>query len=288
MFSFLKKQPKPEFDLTIHERYKHLLTQPEFAAIANDTLKYLGKLGKIKEFYDGRIVMNLNGEIATFSMDNLVRRCKTEDFINVSNIVKDHFDTLLDPGKDDYINSLIKDFNKAHDKLVVRVYPDNFISEDTLANVISKVDFPTTNTVLCLDVGEGYNILFKEDAEKWGISHETLFEIGLSNLSTADTTVNLLSNDDFEIYELRGSHAAALSLAPEKILTPSIGLYGSAIAIPTANNSFIMPLNNPAESTDLTIFKKLIRDIFMNEQSNITDDLFHYQDGKFEILKTVN
>ena len=190
-------------------------------------------------------------------------------------------------GKEDTINDIIEDFDKASKHLAVRIYNQDFMVSFKLEELAHRKDLEGTVTVLVLDLPDSVESVLKTNIEKWGKQPEELFSIALDNLKEKfkreaeriDNNFLKLSGEDIFIT------SDALFFGRNKTC---IGKFGSIFCIPNRDLLVSFPINTDLDvEVGLQLMIPYAEETFdKSEDMAITSHIFWHYEGKNELIYT--
>jgi hypothetical protein len=284
MFGLFSKKDK-NFDRRMPAHYEGIVTQKEYETILDYAVAYLQQISEIISAKDGTIVIKKADkpeEEMQCHLDNLTRRCKSEDVSEWQTIVNQHFARLnVDPHKVKYI---FKDFDFAEPMVKYAVRHASMV--DKIDDVVHRVDLPETGTFLVLDTDESFRYIRKNDILEWGKTEEELFEIAAQNVALEKIEIaEILWAEKFEAYTFfSGDFSASFIVELEKNAEFSIGRYGAVVTIPSKGTAIVHPLNGATALDFIVSFYGMMRNFYVEDQVPITDNFYWYYEGQFELF----
>lgn len=265
--------------------YEGIVTQKEYETIVDYAVAYLQQISEIVAVKDGTIAIkqaDKPNEEMLCHLDNLTRRCKTEDPREWQTIVNQHFARLkIDPHKAKYI---FKDFDYAEPMIKYTVRHASIV--DKIDEVVHRIDLPETATFLVLDTDESFRYIRKNDIKEWEKTEAELFEIARQNVAAEDIQIGeILWADTFEAYTfLSGDFSASFIVELERNAEFSIGRYGAVVSIPSKGTAIVHPLHGATALDFIVSFYKMMRSFYEEDQVPITDRFYWYYEGRFELF----
>jgi Protein of unknown function (DUF1444) len=284
MFGLFSKKDK-NFDRRMPAHYEGIVTQKEYETILDYALAYLQQISEIVSAKDGTIIIKRGDkpeEEMQCHLDNLARRCKSEDPSEWQTIVNQHFARLnVDPHKAKYI---FKDFDFAEPMIKYAVRHASIV--DKIEEVVHRVDLPETGTFLVLDTDESFRYIRKNDIKEWEKTEKELFEIARQNVALEEIQIGeILWADKFEAYTfLSGDFSASFIVELEKNAAFAIGRYGAVVTIPSKGTAIVHPLNGATALDFIVSFYEMMRNFYVEDQVPITDKFYWYYEGRFELF----
>lgn len=224
-------------------------------------------------------------DLPTLGLDNLARACKQNRLDDYSEIVAEHFTSIIESIR--FRKTFEKsegDFDQVKQYLAVRLYSSEYINAIGFENVIAKPYAGELSVVLIFDFPQTVENVKPEQIVPWGKTSEELFALGLANV---------LNHHDFPIapieigpqedtlYTCEAEHVFAtnilLDLESHREL---IGSGGSLLAAPNRNLALIYPINNLSAVKMIESLCMLVSKIYHESPGAITREIYWYQDGK--------
>lgn len=238
------------------------------------------------DFFNG-VVIRKDG--LRCGLDNLAQMYHQFSPKEREKLVADHFNTLLKTEQEEKeIFQDISNYQTMKKYLAVRLYPLDYLTSTGEDGLFYKEDLKGILTVLVLDLPSTVLILKPEDAEKWKISKEDLFEVGFRNTFT---------NNKVEITQEKFVENAVLwTIGSETNLFASayiyeiskypkmIGKYGSIISIPHRHIVLVHPINNMSTVKALNQMMIISDGLFKEGPGSISKNIYWYNKGKFTNL----
>lgn len=284
MFGLFSKKDK-NFDRRMPSHYEGIVTQKEYETILDYALAYLQQISEIISAKDGTIIIKKADkpeEEMQCHLDNLTRRCKSEDKTEWQTIVNQHFARLnVDPHKVKYI---FKDFDFAEPMVKYAVRHASMV--DKIDEVVHRVDLPETGTFLVLDTDESFRYIRKNDIIEWGKTEKELFDIATQNVALEKIEIaEILWAEKFEAYTFfSGDFSASFIVELEKNAEFAIGRYGAVVTIPSKGTAIVHPLNGVTALAFIVSFYDMMRNFYTEDQVPITDNFYWYYEGRFELF----
>lgn len=262
-FSFMSQKEQIEFQKDLSEYLKS--SYPEFKINFSKGVVY-------------------GSDKTEYGLDNLAQSYHIEPFKTRKDIIKNHFEGVINSGKErEELTKKIKDFNSVKEYISVRIYSQDYI--DQMKNgLIYREDIPEVKSVLVFDLPSIAINIKPEEAKIWGISESELFELGINN-SITKYKVEISKNrvdDDISVWLLASDSIFtannALSLEKNNEL---IGKYGSLIILPNRHAVIVYPIE------DINVIKAVNKIAFLAKMmyeegpGSLTSNLYWYRKGKF-------
>jgi hypothetical protein len=276
---------------SLPERYSNAISEEQYIRVLEIAQDYLIKFGEIIKVSDGLIEFNQRGELNTrFALDNLIRTLAGKDFRDWQTEIEDHFSRVLSEDEDRYD---LDSFEAIRDILGVRVYADTYFGGiDISDQLIFQINFEETKSCLVFDYPNKFQLVFRENFEKWGISEEEAFSIAHDHASHYEVEI---TKHDFETFSqfsfFSSSHSVSYILNFNENASMCIGKAGSIVNIPTQGSAFAIPIDSPNVKEMIEEIGETIVKFFDEDPGNITANYYWYYNGKFtkfDATKTSN
>src|SRR5579864_1466223 len=174
LFSLNKKQ-----SLLPSDRFS-FMQQNEQEAFIKDIQGYFQSKPNFKlDFSQGVVYRENNME---YGLDNLAQTYHQANVDDRKKIIADHFNGIFHGQQEqEKILMDISNFDLAKKYLAVRLYPPDYAQQVGKSFLVYREDLDGVLTVLVLDLPSTITNVKPEQAAKWKISTEKLFDIGLEN-----------------------------------------------------------------------------------------------------------
>lgn len=276
---------KRKIGYNLPDMYKGIVTRDEYKFVMDTAIQYHKENGfVISKIDEGEIVTEVNGEVQHRYLDNLVRTLSSNENGNWRSMIYEHFSKLkYNPSAFDY---LYKDFNYASQFLRVLIKGHNFIFPDKIANYISRIDFPKTNTFLILEFEGQFHYIRKDESLEWEQTEEELFEIAINNIPTNEIETKVYDlQGKFKIYTFfSGDYSASYILKLKKDSDYIQGKFGSLISIPTKGTALACPIENENILELIEIINPDNEKFYHEDPGNITLDYYWLYNNEFHIF----
>ncbi len=273
----------PENELDMPADYHSLLSVAEYRQMLQTIMQYFREKGdRVISTSDGFIrVVDENNTELKFGLDNLVRTVAASAAGNRESVIYTHFNRI-DFSAPAY-QFFFKDFSHAKDHLKLIVKSEEILNHNAGKELVYRVDFPGTCTILVFDYNHQLRLLRREDLPGWERSNEELFSDALFNLAKEKLTVSPLDHPGGHRFFsfLNGDFAAAGMLLIESIAPQTIGDYGALVSIPAKGMAFSSPINDNRVMEQVSILAPMVYEFYAKEPGNISSAFFWFYRGNF-------
>lgn len=273
--------------------YGNLLNFKEYNHLTDLVVNLLTKLYPnapmdITELGMGTIYIDRGEDKLTLNLDNLIRKVAKQEIGGWQRIIELHFTALKD--NTPAYTYLFKDYDYAKQFLKVLIKPDDIMPSDSLELYVYRVDFPSTITFLVLDFEEQLHYINKENAKKWEITTEELFEEAKQNILNEEMTVYEYGfANKFTVYSINnGDFAASFAIFFSEGTEGCIGKYGSLVAIPAKGTVLVHPIETNEVLELILLLEPIVTETFNNAPSNISSNYFWYDGKQFHLFPIAN
>ncbi|HEX5052211.1 MAG TPA: hypothetical protein VFZ65_10595 [Planctomycetota bacterium] len=196
--------------------------------------EFLGRGGKRVVIGNG--VAHVEGSSGVHGLGNLAQICHQAPPAQWPEIVAEQLAKGSDARMEAAVDTLQGGFDGCADKLVVRVYAEEFLTVPVHQGVVHRTDLPGTCTVLALDVGPSIVSVPRVVADLWQVPVPELFDRALQNLPRLGaphwSRLHLPSMGAGAIDLLSGDfHASAHVLRPATFVGRT-GAHGNLVGLP--------------------------------------------------------
>lgn len=280
MFNFFKKN---KFNKKIPQEYVHLMNQQQFNILLEIAQQYFKDKGEeVIKIDNGYITAKEEGgEEMKYGLDNIVRMLSPEPQENWESIIYTHFNKVN--SSDSHLVYYRKDYEAAKPFLKVLIKDEAILEHEFAADIIYRIDFPGTCTILVMDYDNQFRYLRKEDIAEWEAGTDEIFLAALDNIAEEEITVNKVEHEgDIEMFLFfSGDFSAAKMLQFERNADFALGEYGSVIAMPTKGTAFTSPINQNNVIGILEVLTEPVSKFFNEDPGNITTSIYWYYQGVF-------
>ncbi|MEI6574827.1 MAG: hypothetical protein WCO63_01465 [Bacteroidota bacterium] len=268
---------------SVPARFKQLISQDEYLEILELCEDYLSDKGQITSLESGEVCLeDAFRRKIKIGLDNLIRAVSIEDNKNWRSLVENHFGKFFDESSDEVD---ISDFNKIKDFLCLKVYPCNQLDQALdLANLIYRVDFEDTKTILTFDFPSQFRSVQKSEFEHWGLSVDDVLAKAVQNVNKLEVRViGLEMEPGCEIFTfLSGYYSVSYLLDLANNAGNTIGKFGSIVNIPARSLAFVQPLNDIDFINTVGDIAEMVDNIYQHEPGPISRNFYWYYKGVFK------
>jgi hypothetical protein len=231
------------------------------------------------------------GQPTRFGLRSLLQRCDGLPQDQWPRVISQHFDDLLETlTQQGRIIERMSNFERARERLTVRIYPADSVPSATRKQLVCRTDLPGTVTVLMLDLPKAIQSVSADLAKHWERSERELFETALGNVrrrSEVEVSQSWTAGGA-KIVTLRGedatvsSHVLLLKEHPE-----AIGKFGAIVAVPTRNQVMCHPIEDSSVGRAGEEMAPMVERARQAGPGGTSAQLYWYHDGRFEQVPTV-
>lgn len=190
-------------------------------------------------------------------------------------------------GKEDTVQSILDDFEKASKYLAVRIYNQDFMESFKQEEVVHRKDLEGTVTVLVLDLPDSVESVLKANIEKWEKDQEELFKLAIDNLKEKYKREVERTENNFLKFSGEDIFITSEVLFFERHKT-CIGKYGSIFCLPNRDTLTAVAINSDLDvEVGLQLMIPFAEETFdKSEDLAITRHIFWHYEGKNELIYT--
>lgn len=270
--------------------FENAVSDKDYKFIVNQSVEEINKYAEVAAVNQGEIqlVSIKDADQTVFYLDNVIKKCLSEERKHWDTVIEDHFKSYFDGLK--FHETLdVHNFEAIRDYLSIRIYEESFVKEYSENNWITKNDLEGTTSVLMLDLPTTFTTVTKDVFNLWKKSKTEIFGIAQENVNKNEffkhTETFETENDTIEIHFIQNEaigSSAVLDLvknAPE-----FIGEFGSVLAVP--NKGFVLLSRiSPEKPHDFMTFIQvnydMVTDFYESHPQPVSKDFFWYYKGKF-------
>jgi hypothetical protein len=283
MLNIDKKMPAQYHTIIEQADYEHLIN------IVIDTLTRFGiKINRCKAGVFYLSLQNDERELQA-GLDNLIKSVHKVERENWLKVVESHFARLSKfKEQEKAYNFFFKDFEYAQQYLRLLVKDEDALPANLSQDLVQRVDFPGTITILVFDFDDQFRFLTTGDIQEWEVSAFELFEIAQQNVNREAIEVQeMIWNEKYPIYAFfSGDFAVSYLLDFEKNAEFGIGEFGALLAIPTKGAAFVHPIQDENVLKIIETIHPLVDQFYTNEPGCINQHYYWYYQGKLETFPT--
>src|SRR5688572_9288600 len=227
---------------------------------------------------------------STFGLDNLVQKCRLAGEGKWPEIVREHFDDLIQSAREDArLGEKLQKVENALPLLAVRLYGEAAVPAEAKKALVWRTDIEGTLTVLMLDLPTSLRSVTKEQVKGWGLKDDELFERATKN--TAQNVPTEIVRDALpggaKLVALTGenllvsSHVLLLKNHPE-----AVGKAGALVGLPTRHIVLCHPINDASANGAMEPLARMIVNLHRQGPGSTSDKLYWYREGKFVVVPT--
>jgi hypothetical protein len=284
LFDFLKKRNKQ----ILPEQYQGIISKDDYKFVIELAVKYhTEKQINVLSTDNGDILTEMDGGQQHRYLDNLVRVLSGNDKYLWETITFEHFDKIQEHGS--AYNYLFSDFEYASQFLRVLIKDEDIGFQGKAFEHVHRVDYPKTRTYLVLEFEDQFRYINPEDAEKWNVNREELFNTAIANTPGNEIDIKEVKfTDEFTVYFFKsGDFSASLTLDLKNRADFAIGRYGSMVAIPTKGTAFVHPIETGKVLDLAYALYPTVEKFFNEDPSSINTNFYWDYQGRKELFPVV-
>ncbi|MEM6992422.1 MAG: hypothetical protein AAF721_18055, partial [Myxococcota bacterium] len=199
-----------------------------------------------------RIILD-GGSEHRFGLQNLAQICNQSDTEAWPEIIKSHFDGVIRSSAGADLELLADDWERAKTMIKVRLYPQEAVVE-TLPGLSYRDVAEGLLAVLTYDLPEAVATVPRTDVEKWPVSQDEAFAIGMANVLEQDPVhaeeIDLDRGGSFTAMVGDSFFVTSRMLAVDELIGGG-GEFGALVAVPNRHTLLVSPI------VDLTVLEVL-------------------------------
>jgi len=259
------------------------LTSDEAQNFTSDVKSYFLKLGpKYIVDFDQGVVTN---DSMSYGLENIAQLYHQASEAERKTIVKDFFNSLRNDEKlGKQIQDNINNFDSVKSYLGVRIYPREYLDQIGDSNLVTRLDFSGSVSVLVLDLPTTVSSIKPEQIAKWNLQTDELFRIGIDNVTTKYQPEISLEKitDKVSIWLISSENIFTTThIFHLQNRTQFIGKYGSLVLIPHRHAVIIYPIDNLNVVEAIKILIPLGQKMYSEGPGSISASIMWYYDGSF-------
>lgn len=281
MFSFFnKKNIKTEIP-----NWALFFENSEYSTFIYEIENYFRKLNIEIEISDGIILVAENElGFSNLGLSNVAQNCKQDKPKNYKDIIRDHFNSLIEANKFEIEFEKIADnFEEVKKYIGVRLYNKEYIDYVGKEFTIGKDFEGDIYSMLVFDFPHSIASIKPEQINKWGKSIDELFEIGLQNIK--DKYPLTITKENFNVFDIWFANS-------DHFFTPNIvydlenrkelrGSKGLLIGIPHRHSAIIYPIENLEVVKAINGIFPAIYNMNVEGPGSLSNKVFWYIDETF-------
>lgn len=281
MFSFFnKKNNKTEIP-----NWASFFENSEYSTFIYEIENYFKKLNIEFEISDGIVLVTENElGFSNLGLSNVAQNCKQDKPKNYKDIIKDHFNLLIEANKFEIEFEKIADnFEEVKKYIGLRLYNDEYIDYLGKEFAIGKEFEGDIYSLLIFDFPHSIVNIKPEQIKKWEKSIDELFEIGLQNIK--DKYPLTITKENFNVFDIWFANSdhfftpnIVYDLENRKELTGSKGLL---IGIPHRHSAIIYPIENLEVVKAINGIFPAIYNMNVEGPGSLSNKVFWYNDRVF-------
>ncbi|MFD1602066.1 hypothetical protein ACFSJW_19580 [Flavobacterium artemisiae] len=280
MFSFFKKNTKTEIP-----NWASFFENSEYSTFIYEIENYFKRQNIEIEISDGIIVATENElGFSNLGLSNVAQNCKQDKPKNYKDIIKNHFDSLIEANKFEIeFEKIANDLEKVKNYIGVRLYNKEYIDYVGKEFAIGKDFEGDIYSMLVFDFQHSIANIKPEQINGWGKSIDELFEIGLQNIKDKyPLQITKESFNTFDIWFANSDHFftpnIVFDLENRKEL---IGSKGLLIGIPHRHSAIIYPIENLEVINAVNGIFPAIYNMNIEGPGSLSNKVFWYIDATF-------
>ncbi|MCU0443384.1 MAG: hypothetical protein MUE85_00605 [Microscillaceae bacterium] len=279
-----------ELDRTIPESYANLISQADYDKILDISLEFFAQSDlQVTRVQNGLIflAMDETDRELQAGLDNLVKTLAKTLPSEWQRVIEGHFARLTKlKEQEKAYNFFFKDFEYAQQYLRVLIKDAEAMPANLASELVKKIDFPETHTLLVFDFDEQFRFLTQKDIEEWGVHPDELFEIARHHIKSENIEIEeMVWNEEYSIYAFfSGDFAASYLLDIEDNAEFCIGEYGTLLAIPAKGAAFAHPIHDGEVLKVIETINPLVLQFYDHEPGSINAHYYWYFQGMWDIF----
>ncbi len=284
MFSlFKRKRDKPEI--------------PEWASFFNDSQynefikavdSYLYNKNITFSFGDGVVIVGPNDfDFGTLGLINVAQVCNQSEIADYSQIVNEHFDTLVRTNQFNIeFEKIVHDYGKVKQYIGTRLYSTDLFLQIKKGKIFSENFAADIFKTLIFDLPDSISWITTDQPDTWNKSLKDLFETGIKNVRNKyPFDISLQNFGEFDIWFVQGDHFFTPNIVFELDDRQNlVGSKGSLIGMPHRHAVIIYPIENIEVIKAINALIPTVNGMYKEGPGSLSESLFWYRDGQFEDL----
>jgi hypothetical protein len=284
IWSFFKgKQDQPKVP-----EWATFFDSKQYAAFQKAVDAYFKGQGIAYQEDDGCVIVNdPKMNFGKLGLLNVAQQCALHKVVaDFPKIVNHHFE-LMRKSQDfmQEFNRKSDDFDFVRPFLGTRIYPKDYGDSTFISHLAYRMIADEMYAMLVYDLPQTVSTVSTKDTEKWGISLDTLFEIGIDNMRENYPPEIRVLDDLPGIYAVIHEHFFGGNILLDLENYPElIGTYGTLLAIPHRHSTLLYPINSVEVVKAISQLLPMINYMYNEGPGQISNQLIWYHDGTYEVL----
>ena len=268
-------------------KWASFFDRDEYRAFIESVAADLHRRGDVVEIEQGvaRLVLG-DREEHRFGLQNLAQICHQAQTDDWPEIIKGHFDGVIRSSSSSALESLSSDWSLAQQAVKVRLYPLEAI-EEALPGLAHRDVAEGLLAVLTYDLPEAVATVPLGDIEKWPVSVDEAFDLGLANVLQQDPVheeeIELEGGGSFIAYVGDSFFVTSRMLAVDD-LVPDRGDLGVLVAVPNRHTLLLTPITDRTVLDTLNAMLLVAHERYAEGPGSLTPDVFWYRGPEHELL----
>ncbi|WNJ17050.1 hypothetical protein [Pontibacter sp. G13] len=264
------------------------MSAKEYGLFEKEIYHYFDRRGLEIEIVDGSISVKSEdfGDVVV-GLSNLAQFCKQNKRRDYRTIIFQHFDAWIESAQQEQaFNQRARDFEYAKQYLAVRIYPEAHLSQVGEGVLISEWVAGDLYKLLVFDLPQAIKSVHADQAAQWGISHEELMKIGMSNAQKQYPQVLAMqSYGEHKIWFAQGEHFFSPNIILHMEQHPDlIGSKGTIVGVPTRQTVLMYPMESESAKDLISLLAETVLEMYQEGPGSISHQLFWYYQGIFRPL----
>jgi hypothetical protein len=281
MFSFFnKKNTKTETP-----NWASFFDNSEYSTFIYEIENYFKKINIQFEISDGIITVNENEfGLSNLGLSNVAQNCKQDKPKNYKEIIKDHFNSMIEANKFELeFDKIADNFEEVKKYIGVRLYNEEYIDYVGKEFTIGKEFVGDIYSMIVFDFPHSIANIKPEQIKTWGKSINELFEIGIQNIKEKyPLTITKENFSAFDIWFTNSDHFFTPNIVFDiENRKELIGSNGSLIGIPHRHSAIIYPIENLEVVKAMNGIFPAIYNMNIEGPGSLSNNVFWYKDGIF-------
>ena len=256
------------------------------------------------KIFDGIIILDENEfGFSNLGLSNVAQNCKQVKTNNYKEIIKEHFNSLLESNKFDLeFNKISNNFEEVKKYIGVRLYNKEYIDYVGKEFTIVKKFEGDIYSMIVFDFPHSITNIIPKQIENWGKTVDELFEIGIHNIK--NKYPHIITKESFKVFDIwfvNSNHFFTPNIVYElENRKELIGTYGLLIGVPHRHTAIIYPIESVEVIKAINgIFPSVFNmnvegpgsisnKVFWYKNTVFTEIPYNMKDGKLELFPPDN